>query len=185
MASGCHIAKHEGEVGDPPRHRNISQELAEKSLKTVVQVAEEDIENLVETTFKLRVEERIPWCYKRGLQGHICAACSPLPGKAKEKESEKVVDAPLPKNIKRARQHNRRPVPASRGRKEITKGKQLKKRKEKGTLYKEQPQSYTHPTLTQTRFPQPPPAYTNRVEAHPTEGVTPANRNPRFPHPRP
>lgn len=56
----------------------------------VVQVAEEDIEKMVETinvddtTLKVEVEGRIPRCYKCGLGGHIRAGCPPPPAKDKK-----------------------------------------------------------------------------------------------------
>lgn len=61
-----------------------------------MQVAEEDIERMVETikvgdtTLKFRMEIRIPQCYKCG---YITAECPPPTMKNKEKEGEKVVDA--------------------------------------------------------------------------------------------
>lgn len=46
-------------------------------------------------TFKVRVEGRIPRCYKCGLKSHTRADCSPPRLKDKGKDSEKVVGAPL------------------------------------------------------------------------------------------
>lgn len=47
-------------------------------------------------TLKIRVEGKIPGCYKCDFKSHIRADCPPLPVKDKEKEGEKVVGAPLP-----------------------------------------------------------------------------------------
>lgn len=65
----------------------------------VLQVADEDIERMVETvkvkdtSLKFRVERRMPRCYKCGLKSHIRADCPP-PFK-KDEGGEKVVGVPL------------------------------------------------------------------------------------------
>lgn len=84
----------------PPEqpHRNWQRQ----NLDIVIQVAVGDIENLVGTimvrgaTLKIRVDGRIPRCYKCGLKGHIRVDCPSPYVKAKDrKENENVAGIPL------------------------------------------------------------------------------------------
>lgn len=138
-----------------------------KTLKMIETIKVRDI------ILNVRVEGRMPCCYKCSIKNHIRASCLPPSVKTKERQEDvRMTGEPLSVEVEKRENEVATQMKTSTSVEEEEIGIEwetvgIKRRKRRNTFFKGEPPSHTHPTLIHIYFTPSTPC-TYRPSPYPT-----------------